>query len=379
MAQPVDPADVRRLNTVLTLGKLFQVGEPLTMAQLVERTALSRRTVQLILDYLVREEWVREVDPEVARSVGRPPRSYEFRSDRTLIAALQIDTYQARAVVADVYGRIILRRSRPLTDQMQVRLTMDEGMDVLAEALSDQRVAGVRVRAIGFTGGGVFTSEGKVEHLVNAPEWSGIWPGRILEDRFQLPAVAENDANLAALAERWRGVAADHETFTWLLPGVRNGAGILINGSIHRGFQGAAGEIVHVESMGMTELHRHPLGGVSSPYPEERQAAFEIAEAARRGDVAAKALIDGFVEPVADVIRMFCWTVSPPLIVLGGETSQIADVLLAPLRMALRDADIPPVEIRFTSLPADGPLLGAVHQARAAAAGELSGAFTLPG
>ncbi|MET9087837.1 helix-turn-helix domain-containing protein, partial [Streptomyces sp. NPDC004237] len=105
---------VRRVNTSVILRALAVSAGPTTLTALAERTALSRRTIELILDSLVAAGWVAELDRVPAQgSAGRPARRYELRAERALLAAARITTRDVSAVVADVRGRIVGRARRP--------------------------------------------------------------------------------------------------------------------------------------------------------------------------------------------------------------------------------------------------------------------------
>ena len=115
---------VRRVNTSVILRALAVSAGPLKLTALAERTGLSRRTIELILDSLVEAGWVAELDRVPASgSAGRPARRYELRAEHALLAAAQINTEYASAVVADVRGRIVGRAQRPLRTYQAVSYT----------------------------------------------------------------------------------------------------------------------------------------------------------------------------------------------------------------------------------------------------------------
>ncbi|WP_420313617.1 ROK family protein [Actinopolymorpha alba] len=57
------------------------------------------------------------------------------------------------------------------------------------------------------------------------------------------PVVVENDANLAAISERWQGIASDADDVVVLVAGERTGAGIVIGGQLVRGKRSGTGEM----------------------------------------------------------------------------------------------------------------------------------------
>ncbi|CAM5345016.1 ROK family transcriptional regulator [Streptomyces canus] len=355
---------VRRVNTSVILRALAVSAGPRKLTELAEQTGLSRRTIELILDSLVEAGWVAELD-RVPNSgcAGRPARRYELRAEHALLAAVRVTTVDASAVVADVRGHLLGRAHRPLRDYKDPRTTLDDAAELVLQALDDAGGSVDRLRAGAIAGGGAIDDEGVVRRLVHTTRWEGVHLPEELGRRVPVPWFADNDTNLGALAERWRGVAADHDNVVWAMLGNRTGLGILIRGAVHRGLDGAAGEIVEARSMPAGSVEDWPVAALTSPLPAQRALALARFEAARNGDTASLAEVDEFVENIASILTTLSWTVAPSLIVLGGGLEDAADVLLPRVRDALRDARTPAVELRATALGHDAPLIGAVKLA----------------
>ena len=86
-------------------------------------------------------------------------------------------------------------------------------------------------------------SNGVVRLAENVPGLEGMPFADELRERLDLPVVLENDINLAAVGERWRGAARGVDDFVFLSVGTGMGAGLVLGGELHRGRHGAAGEI----------------------------------------------------------------------------------------------------------------------------------------
>lgn len=358
-----DPTAMREANSSLTLRSLYLASGPLTMTELNRTTGLSRRTIELILTDLVTEGWVEPIEPGPATGAGRPPRLYAFRPGHALVGAVQFDTHSTEALVADLSGTVLGRSRRKLTNSMNPDLTLAEARAALLAAVDESGRSLEDFRAVGVAMGGAVDDDGTVVTLVNAPRWAGVRAA----DALSLPAgvrvMIDNDANLAALAEGALGAATDHASFTWLIAGNRAGSGIIIDGRIHRGFRGAAGEIVEANLLGTRAMEHNPFGLLTSPDPAEREAGEAIVEGVRRGDAEAIAELDAFVAPFAQLLAVFAWTIAPPLIVLGGGLEAGADVLIPSLRAALEAAGAPAMELRASALGREAMLQGALRVA----------------
>ncbi|WP_210584999.1 ROK family transcriptional regulator [Streptomyces sp. GESEQ-35] len=355
---------VRRVNTSVVLRALAVSAGPRTLTALAEQAELSRRTIELILDSLVEAGWVTELERvPTSGCAGRPARRYELRAEHALLAAVRITTSDASAAVADVRGRIVGRAYRPLRAYQDPQVTLDDVAALVREALDDAGGSADRLRAGAVAGGGAIDDEGVVRRLVHTTRWEGVDLPDELARRIRMPWFADNDTNLGALAERWRGVAGDHDNVVWAMLGNRTGLGILIRGAVHRGLDGAAGEIVEAVSMPTGSVENHPVAWLTSPDPAQRGVALDRFDAARAGDATALAEVDELVANIASILTTLSWTVAPSLIVLGGGLEDAADVLLPRVREALRRARTPAVELRATVLGRDAPLIGAVKLA----------------
>lgn len=352
---------VRRVNTSVILRALAVAAGPTTLTALADQAGLSRRTIELILDSLVQAGWVAELERiPTSGSAGRPARRYELCAEHALLAAVCINTADASAVIADVRGRIVGRAHRPLRAYQDPATTLDDAAVLVREALDDAGGSPERLRAGAVAGGGAIDDEGVVRRLVHTTRWEGVHLPAELERRIRMPWFADNDSNLGALAERWRGVAGDHDNVVWAHLGNRTGLGILIRGAVHRGLDGAAGEIVEAQSIPTGTIANRPVAWLSSPEATQRKVALERFDAARSGDVEALAEVDEFVENITSILTTLSWTVAPSLIVLGGGLENGADLLLPRVRESLRIARAPDVELVSSSLGADGPLVGAL-------------------
>ncbi|MBO0985586.1 ROK family protein [Rathayibacter sp. SD072] len=364
MRAGVDPSTLRRLNSGVVLRALAEHDAPVTTAVLVREVALSRRTVELILAGLSAAGWVDETAPDPARSdVGRPPRTFRFRADRALVAAVRIDTDFATAVVCDIRGRILGRSMRALRDYHSPEAAVEDAVLAVEAAVAESGLPRERIRAGAIAAGGAIDEDGVVSRLVNSERWNGFALADAVSARLGVPVFADNDANLAALAERWRGVSADAPTSAWCIFGNRTGIGLVIGGSVHRGFRGAAGEVVEAGAMGASRMEDTPFGRLTSPRRSDREAALAAVEAARAGDPVALRELDAFAAHLAELLSTLAWTVSPDLFVLGGGLEDADDLLLPRVAEAMRRLRTLDVSVRSTGLGADAPLIGAVKSA----------------
>ncbi|MGA5758329.1 ROK family protein [Nonomuraea bangladeshensis] len=235
---PGVPRLLRRLNDRAAL-ELLLVDGPLTRAELGERTGLSKVTAGQLLARL-EERGLVEVAGE--RAGGRGPHAalYGVVPSSAYVAGLEVLPDSLKVGVADITGRIV------------VEITVnpaDGGDPVRTVHAAVQRACGTagigleRLRAfvIG-TRGVVDPVSGDVRWSYDLPAWH---VGVLASLRRTLGAsvTIENDVNLVALAEHTYGAAVGHDDFVVIWAGVGQGLGVMLDGRLHRGITGGAGEI----------------------------------------------------------------------------------------------------------------------------------------
>jgi predicted NBD/HSP70 family sugar kinase len=213
--------------------------------------------------------------------------------------------------------------------------------------------------------------------------WSNVPLRDLVQARFDTPVRVDNDANMAALGERWMGVARPASHFVFLALGAGVGAGVVIDGRLHRGHHWYAGEIsrmtldyrewqVDFGERGYLEsrisaaaipdwAHARPLVERAG---HDREAAMRtIFEAAGRGDEEAVAVVEELAVFLGSAVVNIVAVLDPSLVVFGGGLSHGGEVLLDPVRRVVSRI-VPNVPTLATSaLGDDAPLLGSVYSA----------------
>lgn len=361
----VDPSDLRRINSGVVLRELMSQESPRSTASLVASTGLSRRTVEDIIAELQQEGWADLIDPTAHRpSAGRPARLVAGRPDRALVVAARIDTFAASVAIADLRGTEVASARLPLSDYQDPDRSVADLVTAMRSALSAAGLDIARVRAGVVAAGGVIDEDGVVRRLINAPAWKGFPLAGAVSSAAGFPFTADNDANLAALAEHWQGAASAAPDFVWAILGNRVGMGVLVRGEVHRGVGGRAGELAGSNaSINLRGLETSPFGRLTSPIESERVAAIELLDRARNGEVSPLALLDEYVALLMPVLAALAWTVAPPLVVLGGGVEDAADLLLPRLRKALDAAGLDDIAVAVSALGGAAVLRGCMRMA----------------
>lgn len=356
MAAEMSGGDLSRLRQLNALAviKALQGQESLTLTEVAKRTGLSRASAEDVVRELLHKGWVAEAGA-TAGGVGRPARRYRFRAEAGRVLGVDIGGHKIRAVVADLDGNVLHSARVQVTPEMG-RLERLEAVDRAAtECLEGAGLTGRDVWASGVGTTGLVDGVGRVLLSDALPEWTGVDLAAHVRRLAPAPVLVENDSKLAALAECWRGVARYAKDMVFLLAGLRTGAGLVIDGKLHKGFANASGEIGALPVLGWIRAQEH-LRAASGE-------AGDVFAAARNGDKAALAAVRRYVKDLALGASALVLTLDPQMVVVGGGFSRSADVLIEPLKRELDRWCIRTPEVRMSALGDEAVVLGAVRLA----------------
>jgi len=353
------PGLLKRINEREVL-ETIRSGAPISRAEISRRAGISKPTVSLALESLLGAGLVREAErgPD---GPGYGAVYFEPDAEAALIVGLDLGARFVRGAVCDLAGTIRARQDVELAvadaaeavetiSRLQGSLLEAAGLDA---ALVDGIVVGVP---------GVVAGEGTLRLIENVSGLEGRPFGRELEDALGLPVALENDINLAALGEQWQGVARGVEDFAFLSVGTGMGAGLVLGGELHRGRNGAAGEVdfalagtgqtVDPSAPQVAELARDLAGLQADP-----RAVFG---AARNGDAGARAVVDEIARRIALHVAAIAGVADVELVVLGGGIGANGDLLLDPVGRLLGDWLPFPPRVEVSTLGEAAVLTGAL-------------------
>ena len=243
-----DQTTVRRANLGVVLQQIAG-GEPRSRARVAAETGLTRGTVSSLVGELIELDLLRETgEDERSGRVGRPAQTLEL-GDRVVAIGLEVNVDYLAVCVEDLSGTSATsgastpttgaRRPAPCSN----RLAPDGERGARRDRGGSSRSRRYRRRASGSRRGADRNAAPRPEpRLVGDPGCRGA--RRAPARRFAVRV--ENEANLAALAEHWQGVARDLENFICVFGEVGVGGGIFIDGELFRGAHGFGGEIGHI-------------------------------------------------------------------------------------------------------------------------------------
>ncbi len=299
-----------------------------------------------------------------------------------LIAAVDLGASRLRAALATRDGDLRERDDSAVPLDDAGRPSPDvvvAGVVAMLEALLGRAGQGAPA-ALGIGLPGIVKpGRGTVGSPANLPGWKDVDLAAMLRRRWDVPVAVENDANMAALGEGWRGSAAGLASFLFVALGTGIGAGLVVDGRLWRGAHLFAGEMAY------TVLDRATLpADPSATWLEDRVAgrgiaavaaqrlgrrlpAREVFDLAARGDGAAEGVVRQALELLAMAVANVCALLDPEAVVFGGGMSRRGELLLAPVRDIVRRVLPSPPHLLLSSLGEDAQLYGAVRAAQLAA------------
>ncbi|MEW2521047.1 ROK family transcriptional regulator [Actinacidiphila alni] len=354
---------LRELNS-LSIVRALRGNPPSTVTELSARTGLSRPSADVMVKALVADGWATVVEPAANSVVGRPARRYQFRADAGHVLGIDVGGHKILAMLADLDGTVVHSTRVAVTPDADPASRLAAMDTVIANCLAETGFSGDDLWAITVGVTGPVDETGRTTLFTPLPGWTSVNPAEHLAACFDAPIRVENDCKLAAVAERWHGVAQDADDIVYLLAGIRTGAGLIIDGTLRRGYGGAAGEIGalrQVRWLGAPAHLQNCPGLPESVAPDD--AAAWVFSAARDGDKAAKAAVRRYVRDLAVGAAALVLTLDPHVVVVGGGYSRSADIILEPLERELQRLCLRVPEIRASTLADEGVALGALRLA----------------
>ncbi|MGI5282198.1 ROK family protein [Nonomuraea polychroma] len=157
---------------------------------------------------------------------------------------MDVRAHSIAACLADLDGRFLTVKRRKVRADLTGRTRAGAVTATVRHAVEEAGVGTARIcaAAIG-TPGLVDRGNARIRYVDHMKTWAEVDIVTVVEQALGCPVAVENDANLAALGEHWRGVGTATTEMLFILLGERLGAGIITGGRLLRGHHGAAGEI----------------------------------------------------------------------------------------------------------------------------------------
>ncbi|MGO1591246.1 MAG: ROK family protein [Ancrocorticia sp.] len=381
-------AALTRASTAAALDHAWSCGAFLA-DDVAHAKDLTKSTAMKATEILIEAGLVRELPNTLAEGsyrFGRPARRFELREDAGLLVGTDAGRSHITTVVADLKGHILSRSRRPIepTEDHALgrRVAVSEAITAALES-AGQDPENVLALAIGIPAP-VTDGTSPTHH---AGFWERMNPGfrEYFADKFPIVRV-ENDAALAALAERSQGAARSLENFVAMLAGNRMGAGVMLGGQLAYGAHGGVGELGILKylhgagsSKGLVDLTdrwirealadgsippSHPLANLA---PDSLTPDTELSYISA-DDPALALVIERASSHLARIGELLAYLYDPEIIIVSGGIANSIGPVLARANAKLQDTShVPAPPLVASTLGHDVVSIGAVAAASDAA------------
>jgi predicted NBD/HSP70 family sugar kinase len=324
---------------------LIREGDAVTRADIARRTGLARSTVAQRVDALLAHRLVYELGGTTSTG-GRPPTALAFNHEAGTVLVADLGATHSRLAVGDLAGTLLAE----VASDLDIGLGPERVLDWVHQRFGDLlREAGRdpgEVHGIGIgVPGPVDFSRGVPVNPPIMPGWDGFSIPAWFAGRYDAPVLVDNDVNIMALGEHrthWRRA----KQLLCVKVGTGIGCGIVVDGHIHRGEQGAAGDIGHIRISGHDDVvcrcgnvgcleavaGGRALAERLSAAGREAGHSRDVVRLVRAGDPLAIRMVREAGRTLGEVLAGCVNFFNPAVIVIGGDIAVAHEQLLAGVR-----------------------------------------------
>lgn len=365
---------IRDINRQIVLNYVRERG-PISRAEIAHETALQRSTVSLIVEELRVDGLIEEVSGE--STGGRPPILLSLRTADAVAIGVDLGTKRTIVAASDLVGRVLEQET--FETDPDSKKTTREIVDRARKLIKSNNGT---IEGIGLSLPGLVDPEGR-ELFIPTFKWRDLPLAKEISSATGLPVTMDNDANAAAQAELWFGRPEIREVRDFILVLVEDGVGtgIVFDGQVYRGENGAAGEFGH-----MTIGQGAPVACASGSrecweaFASERSALAryknlvgnsngksisfgDLIDLALRNDGAARAALKETANYLGIGIANLIRGLAPEAVIVGGPIVRAWPVISVDIRNSVENTicrGLPSTRIIASTLGSEPTLMGAL-------------------
>jgi len=341
----------------------------LSRAHISRVSGLSKQTISSVMADLENAHLVEETGITEG-GIGRRAQTYRLSPRAGFAVGIDLGGTNFRSGLVDFSGNVLgeLNVETPHS-------SVDELLQIMSKTITQLfKNANVPVSelaqiVIGIPGA-VNPATGVISNAPNLEYLDNLVLSNLIQAKFDVPTLVENDVNVAALGELEKSKTED---FGFIAIGTGVGMGLILDGELRRGFNGGAGEIGYLplgENVNQLSKEGHfeeLIGGhaVESKYLKQvksKKTLIEIFESASKGDLISKKIVDELGSNIALGIRAICSVLDLGEIILGGGIGSREDLYSKIVEELQRTMQNPP-SVKISTLGARAGLVGAMSYA----------------
>jgi predicted NBD/HSP70 family sugar kinase len=343
------------------LVALVSAGQASNRSELARLSGLSRSTVSQRVDVLLRNHLLIETGDGPSTG-GRRPVLLSLNPAAGVVLGADIGATHYELAVADLQGKILGRLHDTLDITAGPTVVMSRVVSQFGRLLDEQGRSPEEVRAIGLgLPGPVEFATGTIIRPPIMPGWDGFVVPEWFWEYYPVPVLVDNDVNVMALGVYWSGAVATKQLLV-VKVGTGIGCGIITDGVLHRGANGAAGDIGHVRLAGEDEavcqcgnngcLEAVASGSAIAARLRDQgldvHNSLDVVRLAQAGEPHVLRAVRSAGQHIGEVLASLVNFYNPDTIVIGGALAELRDELLAMIRGVIYQRSLPLATRRLT-------------------------------
>ena len=341
-------------GTAGTILDLVRNGRAMTRGDLAAMTGLARSTIAQRVDALLASRLLVS-GADAASTGGRPPGTLAFNGNAGVVLAGDIGATHSRVAITDLNGAVLAEDTQDIPVAAGPEMVLgwlERAFAQLLERTNRERSA-LRGVGVGLPGPVEFASGRPVSPPI-MPGWNLHPVGARLSERFGVPALIDNDVNIMALGEHWKHWR-DEAFLMFIKVGTGIGCGIVNEGHVHRGADGAAGDIGHIHipdhddvicrcgNIGCLEAI---AGGaaMASRLTElgvATESSRDVVDHVLAGQPDAVRVVRQAGHAIGGVLATCVNLLNPAVIIIGGDVARAGESLIAGIREVVYKRSLP--------------------------------------
>lgn len=277
----------------------------------------------------------------------------------------------------------LVKKDGTLLSTSKIRTEASKGKEELLKKIykivekyaSDSKIIGIAISTTGQVDGNLGEVVGGTELI---PGWIGTKVVKILEEKYKIPVIIENDVNCAAVGEMWLGAGRNDENFICLTIGTGIGGGIVINRELFLGAGSVAAEFGHIQiekngkkclcgKEGCYQMYASTSALLNSVYEKtkNRTNGKEFFQKVKNNEEIEMKIFNEWIDYLGDGLSSLIYIFNPKKIIIGGGISKQGDFLKnkidGNLKKKVMKNYLNILDITMAELGNDAGLLGATY------------------
>lgn len=386
----VDRSYLRRYHANAIFHRI-RIEPGISQRDIIERTGFDKSTVSSIVNEFAELGLIeRKARTSEARR-GRPSEGLAISPQSGLLVGVQVEATEVEFVACRLDGTPLASRVEPFGGALE---GLEDFIQSGVGAVIADSGSAAPTLSIGVSLPGLVNDDGTLVH-VPVLGWRDVDILGLLSPVSPVPVFVGNDGKAAAMAEHMFGACVDLDNFIYLFSGSGVGGALFLDGAVHKGATGLAGELGHIKIVPQGRFCSCGASGCLSAYVSEpalieeiarlsgsRPASFQdILDRAAQGDAAVLNVLEHAGDVLGSAVSSLINIFNPPVVLLGGDLALAEAYIAAPLERALQRLAHPAMysrsTVKFAGDAAGGPRLGGVALALDGVTG-LDGSPVLP-